>query len=56
LASIYDGSGPRADIGLNAFRHAQGGYGTVGVKDGKPFFEIREGRIETREIRYTARP
>jgi len=28
------------------------GYGTVGVKKGKPFLEVRSGAIEVREIRY----
>ena len=27
------------------------GYGTVGVKDGKPFFEVKAGKIEVRQIR-----
>jgi len=30
------------------------GYGTVGVKDGKPFFEVRSGTIEVREIKMDA--
>jgi uncharacterized protein (DUF608 family) len=31
------------------------GYGTVGLKKGKPFLEIASGRIPVREIKYTAR-
>ena len=31
------------------------GYGTVGVKNGKPFLEIAAGKIEVEQIRYTAR-
>ena len=30
------------------------GYGTVGVKGGKPFFESKGGKVEIREIKYTA--
>jgi len=29
------------------------GYGTVGVKDGKPFVDVRAGTIDVREIKYT---
>jgi hypothetical protein len=28
------------------------GYGTVGVKEGKPFFKAASGTVEVREIRY----
>lgn len=31
------------------------GYGTVGVKDGKPFFEPKWGTVEIKEIRYKAK-
>jgi uncharacterized protein (DUF608 family) len=31
------------------------GYGTVGVKGGKPFLDTKSGSIEVKEIRYTAR-
>jgi uncharacterized protein (DUF608 family) len=31
------------------------GYGTAGVKDGKPFFDPIKGRVEIKEIRYRAR-
>jgi uncharacterized protein (DUF608 family) len=30
------------------------GYGTVGVKDGKPFYEPKNGRFEIKEIKYKA--
>ncbi len=30
------------------------GYGTVGIKDGKPFYEPVAGRVEIREFRYRA--
>jgi uncharacterized protein (DUF608 family) len=32
------------------------GYGTVGVKNGKPFLEVKSGKIEPREIRYRPCP
>jgi uncharacterized protein (DUF608 family) len=28
------------------------GYGTVGVKNGKPFFDVKHGKVEVREIKY----
>jgi uncharacterized protein (DUF608 family) len=31
------------------------GYGAVGVKEGRPFCEAKAGKIEVREIKYTAR-
>ncbi len=31
------------------------GYGTVGVKEGKPFIEIKSGAIDAKEIKYTPR-
>jgi hypothetical protein len=31
------------------------GYGSVGVKDGKPFFNPAAGRVEIKEIRYHGR-
>jgi uncharacterized protein (DUF608 family) len=31
------------------------GYGTVGVRDGKPFLDVKFGKIDVREIRYTPR-
>jgi uncharacterized protein (DUF608 family) len=30
------------------------GYGTVGVRRGKPFLDVKSGRIELREIKFTA--
>jgi hypothetical protein len=30
------------------------GYGTVGVRDGKPFVEVRSGNIAVREIKREA--
>ena len=31
------------------------GYGSVGVRNGKPFLDVKSGRIEVREIRYVPR-
>ena len=31
------------------------GYGTVGVKKGKPFFEAKHGLVEIREMKYVAK-
>ena len=30
------------------------GYGTVGVREGKPFLEVKAGTIEVRKIEYLA--
>jgi len=40
---------------FRCFFCAAAGYGTVGVKKGKPFYEPKSGSLEIREIRYTAR-
>ncbi len=37
---------------FRSFFSAAGGYGAVGVKDGKPFFTPAAGKIEIREIKY----
>jgi len=42
---------PRIKAIFTAFFAGAGGYGTVGVKDGKPFLEVKQGRIEVTEIR-----
>lgn len=31
------------------------GYGTVGVKDGKPFFDVKSGVVDVKEIKYRAK-
>src|SRR5262249_7984824 len=36
---------------FRAFLSTATGYGTVGVKDGKPFLETRSGKIEVKEVR-----
>ena len=44
---------PRAAGDFRSFLACEGGYGTVGVREGKPFFETRSGTIEVREIVFT---
>jgi uncharacterized protein (DUF608 family) len=38
---------------FRSFLAFDGGYGTVGVRDGQPFFENRSGSLEIREIVFT---
>lgn len=38
---------------FKAFLAGATGYGVVGVKNGKPYFEPRQGQLEIREIKYT---
>jgi uncharacterized protein (DUF608 family) len=38
---------------FRAFFSTAKGYGTAGVRDGKPFFEVRQGTIEVNEIKTT---
>jgi len=45
---------PRLRGDFRAFLAVAGGYGTVGVRAGQPFFEPVAGRPEVREIRYDA--
>jgi uncharacterized protein (DUF608 family) len=42
---------PSVRTDFRAFLSTATGYGTVGVKAGKAFFELRSGRVEIREIR-----
>jgi hypothetical protein len=37
---------------FRAFLSTATGYGTVGVRRGKPYFEAKAGRVEIREIRF----
>jgi hypothetical protein len=37
---------------FRAFLSTATGYGTVGVRAGKPFFEVKAGAVEVREIQY----
>ena len=39
---------------FRAFLSTASGYGTVGIKGGKPFLEVKSGTIEVREIRNQA--
>jgi hypothetical protein len=39
---------------FRAFFSAAGSYGTVGVKDGKAFYEPKNGMLEIKEIKYQA--
>ena len=45
---------PRLRGDFRAFLAVAGGYGTVGVKAGQPFFQPVVGKPEVREIRYEA--
>ncbi|MBN1420983.1 MAG: twin-arginine translocation signal domain-containing protein [Planctomycetes bacterium] len=45
---------PRIRGDFRAFLSTATGYGTVGVKDGKPFVEVKAGAIDVREVKYTA--
>lgn len=38
---------------FQAFISAATGYGIVGVKNGRPFLDVKSGNIECKEIRYT---
>jgi len=39
---------------FRAFLSTATGYGTVGIRGGKPFVEVRHGAIDVREIRRSA--
>ena len=39
---------------FRAFLATDGGFGTVGVRNGEPFLEVRAGEIPVEEIRYHA--
>ncbi len=45
---------PRLSGDFRCFLATATGYGTVGVRDGKPFAEVRSGSIEIKEIRSEA--
>jgi uncharacterized protein (DUF608 family) len=44
---------PRTPGDFRSFLSTAAGYGSVGVRDGKPFFEPASGAVDIREIRYT---
>jgi len=50
---LYIAPSIRGDF--RGFLATAGGYGIVGVKNGKPFVEVVHGRIDTKNIRYTAK-
>ncbi len=39
---------------FRSFFSTASGYGTAGVKDGKPFYEAKSGTLEIREVKYIA--
>jgi hypothetical protein len=41
---------PRVAGDFRSFLAVEGGYGTVGIRGGKPFFEVRSGKVEVREF------
>jgi hypothetical protein len=43
---------PRVGGDLRSFLSTATGYGTAGVRDGKPFLQVAEGRIDVNEIRF----
>jgi hypothetical protein len=45
---------PRIAGDFRSFLSTATGYGTVGIRNGKPFVETRSGTIEVKEIRYSA--
>jgi hypothetical protein len=47
---------PRIAGDFRAFLSTATGYGTVGVRAGKPFLDVKAGTIEVREIAYVAAP
>jgi len=46
--------GPALKGDFRCFLSTATGFGTVGVKNGKPFVEVVSGRIPYREIKYTS--
>lgn len=45
---------PRIKGDFRSFLSTATGYGTVGVRAGKPFLVVKSGRIDVKEIRYSA--
>jgi uncharacterized protein (DUF608 family) len=43
---------PRVEGDFRCFLSTASGYGTVGVKKGKPFYEAKAGTLEIRDIQY----
>jgi len=45
---------PRIKGDFRSFLSTATGYGTVGVRGGKPFLEVKSGTIDVKEIKYSA--
>jgi hypothetical protein len=45
---------PQIKGDFRAFLSTATGYGAVGVRGGKPYFEVKSGQVEVREIKYSA--
>jgi hypothetical protein len=45
---------PRIPGDFRSFLSTATGFGTVGVRGGKPFLDVRSGKIDVKEIRYSA--
>jgi uncharacterized protein (DUF608 family) len=45
---------PRIKGDFRAFLSTATGYGTVGVRAGKPFLDVKSGQIDLKEIKYSA--
>lgn len=43
---------PRIEGDFRSFLSTAGGYGTVGVKDGKPFLEVKSGSIALKAVKF----
>ncbi|MBI4328216.1 MAG: hypothetical protein HY674_23550, partial [Chloroflexi bacterium] len=43
---------PTVSGDFRSFFATAAGYGTVGVKNGKPFVDVKSGKIEIKEIKY----
>jgi len=46
---------PRVKGDFRCFLSTATGYGTVGVRKGKPFVEVKSGSIDFREIKWAAK-
>ncbi len=45
---------PKIRGDFRSFLSTATGFGTVGIRDGKPFLEVKAGQIEVEAIHYTA--
>jgi hypothetical protein len=46
---------PKIPGDFKSFLSTEGGYGTVGVRDGNPYFDLKAGAIEVAQIKYRAK-